>query len=97
MSRKAFASIPKVKLQMRTLMRKADMQSDICSYDSETSSPGHAAGYAADETGVLVMTTSNGYLRIPYEDIGTVIEELKCIQEDIEYWKSVGGLKKYTG
>lgn len=76
MSRK----IIRQKLNVQQLLRYADNNKDLTTFDSDL----RATGYVIEKDRALVVTGQNGYLLIDAEDLPLLIEELGYINEELE-------------
>lgn len=77
---KPLSSLPKFKLEMQNILLTADSEPDVLTYSSDI----RGMAYAADTDSMLILTVSNGYLRIRGKDINSMIEELQYIAEDMK-------------
>ena len=76
----ALNKLPKFKLDMQNLLLAADSEPDVLTYSSDI----RGMTYAADTDSILILTVSNGYLRVRGKDINSMIEELQYIAEDMK-------------
>ncbi len=76
MSRK----IIRQKLNVQQLLRYADNNKDLTTFDSDL----RATGYVIEKDRAIVVTGQNGYLLIDAEDLPLLIEELGYINEELE-------------
>lgn len=76
MSRK----IIRQKLNVQQLLRYADNNKDLTTFDSDL----RATGYIIERARALILTGQNGYLLIDAEDLPLLIEELGYINEELE-------------
>lgn len=76
MSRK----IIRQKLNVQQLLRYADNNKDLTTFDSDL----RATGYVIERARVLVVTGNKGWLLIDAEDLPLLIEELGYINEELE-------------
>lgn len=74
------SSIPRLHLNLENIMRKADANRDLVSFPSIKT----GWSYVTDEEDALILTTKSGYLRIHEQDLGTLIQELEWIKEEME-------------
>lgn len=77
---RAHRRIPRFRLDVGEIMRTADGNRDLIGIDSEL----RGYGYVTDLEDALVVTQTDGYLRIRKDRLGTLIEELQWLNEDIE-------------
>lgn len=66
-------------IKVEKLLEIADGYQDLTTYDSSAK----GIGYIADEEGLVIISTRNGFIRIACENIEPMIEELQNIKEDI--------------
>lgn len=76
MSRK----IIRQKLNVQQLLRYADNNKDLTTFDSDL----RPTGYVIERARALVVTGSKGWLLIDAEDLPLLIEELGYINEELE-------------
>ena len=66
-------------MDLQSLLLKADQDPAVLTYESNIA----GLAYAANTESVLILTASRGYLGIHEEDIGSLIDELRYIAEEI--------------
>lgn len=77
--RRKDCSLPKLKINVEALLRKAETKNIYITCESEMDGCGYIS---VEDEGVLVITRDDGYLRIPAENIKLFIEELTWIGEN---------------
>ena len=77
---KLLTKIPPLGLDVETIMRVAEGQKALVTYDSDVKS----AACIADENQVVFLTRWNGYIRLTLQDAEKVVKELLYIIEDAE-------------
>lgn len=76
--------IPRLKLETELLLAQADRKNFLYTYSSDL----RGVGYVTDGEEILVITTKGGYLRIGTKEMKTMLEELNCVIEDNERFRS---------
>lgn len=77
---KQLNKLPHFRLHIDGILLRADEEPEVTTYTSSIKS----LGYAADADSILILTGSNGYLRIRGKDINAMIQELQYIAEDMK-------------
>lgn len=72
--------IPKIKLSIEDILRRAESTNDLVTYASDLS----GVGYVTDLSEVLIVTRCGGYLRLPIEIVTDIMQELEYVSEDAE-------------
>jgi len=86
-------ALPRIDIDKQAIDRKVDARNDVFGYDSSI----NGTSYAADRDAMLVYSYHNGYLKIPYKDMPTLIEELQNIYEDMRYRNAVNWIAAGRG
>lgn len=71
-------------MQTELLLAQADRKNFLYTYSSDL----RGVGYVTDGEEILIITTNGGYLRIETKDLKTMLEELECVIEDNERFRS---------
>lgn len=71
-------------MQTELLLVQADRKNFLYTYSSDL----RGVGYVTDGEEILIITTNGGYLRIETKDLKTMLEELECVIEDNERFRS---------
>ena len=73
-------ALPRIRLNVTEIMKRADGERDLVTFPSEIK----GIGYITDEIDALIITTNGGYLRIDAKHLATLTSELIWISEEIE-------------
>lgn len=71
-------------MQTELLLAQADRKNFLYTYSSDL----RGVGYVTDGEEILIITSNGGYLRIETKDLKTMLEELECVIEDNERFRS---------
>ena len=80
---KSWKKLPRFKVQLETFIQKADMKEDLLTVDSYKNN----LKYVADEEAVIIVTATDGYLKLPLDEIAKFTADLREVAEVISYWK----------
>lgn len=80
---KSWKKLPRFTVQLETFIQKADMKEDLLTVDSYKKS----MKYVADQEAVIIVTSANGYLKLPLDEIAKFTADLREVAEVISYWK----------
>ena len=77
---KSTTTIPSVVLNVNQILHKADAIDDTLTYESVKK----GFAYVANKEEFLILSASNGYLRMTYEELGEVRKEITGILEEVD-------------
>lgn len=77
---KAEATIPSINLNVNQILHKADSIDDTLTYESVKK----GIAYVANKEEFLILSASNGYLRMTYEELEEVRKEIAGILEEVD-------------
>ncbi|MDY6307412.1 MAG: hypothetical protein SPL71_05070 [Oribacterium sp.] len=80
---KSWKKLPRFTVQLETFIQKADMKEDLLTVDSYKNN----LKYVADEEAVIIVTATDGYLKLPLDEIAKFTADLREVAEVISYWK----------
>lgn len=80
---KSWKKLPRLTVQLETFIQKADMKEDLLTVDSYKNN----LKYVADEGAVIIVTATDGYLKLPLDEIAKFTADLREVAEVISYWK----------
>ena len=77
---KAEATIPSINLNVNQILYKADSIDDTLTYESKQK----GFAYAVNKDEILILSSSNGYLRMTYEELEVIRKEITGILEEVD-------------
>lgn len=80
---KSWKKLPRFNVQLETFIQRADTKEDLLTVDSYKKN----LKYVADEEAVIIVTSTDGYLKLPLDEIAKFTEDLREVAEVISYWK----------
>lgn len=79
----SWKKLPKFTVQLETFIQRADVKEDLLTVDSYKNN----LKYVADEEAVIIVTATDGYLKLPLDEIAKFTSDLREVAEVISYWK----------
>lgn len=80
---KSWKKLPRFTVQLETFIQRADVKEDLLTVDSYKKN----LKYVADEEAVIIVTSTDGYLKLPLDEIAKFTADLREVAEVISYWK----------
>lgn len=81
MGKRGERKLPTLKLDVPTIILHAEARRDLVTFESEVTGVAYV-GCVGD--GITIVSTNNGFIRLNYEDISTIVEELKEYKSQLD-------------